>query len=176
MNNQKTVAIVRESALKQYGFIFSLGIVLLAPLLLTQSITGPVVNMALFFTAYIYGLKKESLIVAAVPSTIALLRGQLPLPLAPMVPFIIAGNIILMYVFIASFKKTGRFLPSVVVASFIKFFLLYFVSQTLIVLFASRLFVKFSVMMSWPQLFTALIGGFIAYVLIMSYDYYHKAG
>lgn len=174
MNNKEILVIAEENLLTKYGFIFSLGLVLLAPLFLTQLITGPVVNMALFITAYIYGLKKESLTVAAIPSIIALLRGQLPLPLAPMIPFIITGNIILMYVFIICRKKTDNYLFSAAIAGLAKFSLLHIISQILVILFAGSLFVKFSVMMSWPQLLTAIIGGVMSYFVVMSFRLYQK--
>lgn len=166
MNNSKVLVATQDKALNKFGFIFCLGIVLLAPLLLTQSITGPAVNMALFLSAYIYGLKKESLTIALIPSIVALSIGQLPIVLLPMVPFIVAGNIFLMYFFSISFHKTNNYLLSVFTASVIKFFVLYLASQILIILFANTLFTKFSIMMSWPQLASAIIGGLASYSIV----------
>lgn len=174
MNKQKILAIAGENNLTKYGFIFSLGIVLLAPLFLSQPVTGSAVNMALFVSAFVYGIRKESLLVAAIPSIVAVLRGQLPLPLVPMMPFIIAGNIFLMYVFVKCFRKTNNYLLSVGTAGLIKFLTLFLISQTLVVLFSNNLFTKFSVMMSWPQLFTALVGGVMACFVIRFFNLYSR--
>jgi hypothetical protein len=85
--------------------------------------------------------------------------------LAPLVPFIILSNILLV-LFVVSFKNDSKWwvFPS---AAIIKFLFLFSTSIWAIeLLFHGSLVKTASVMFSWPQLVTALIGGAIALVLI----------
>jgi len=105
-------------AIENLNYLFKIsvlvGIVAVAPIFFSQPITGSLVNMALFLAAWIYGIKKESLFIAFGPSLIAFLQGQLPFVMAPMIPFIILGNITLMTSFLLINKKMGSYLMSVV--------------------------------------------------------------
>jgi len=129
-----------------------------------QWITGPMVNTALILATVLIG-PMEAVLVGLMPSTIALVAGLLPLPLAPMVPFIMIGNAILVAVFHYLYKK--HFLLAVGIAAFLKFAFLH-ESVTLIMskLLKQEIVAKLAVMMSWPQLFTALIGGGVAYLIL----------
>ncbi len=129
--------------------------VTLVPFTGSQFVTGPIVNAILFLSVLFLGIR-VAILIAIVPSIIALFTGLLPFLLAPMIPFIITGNIILVLTF-NNFKDS--FLKGVLIASFLKFLFL-FISGLLIineVIIAS--------MMGWAQLFTALTGGIIAYIL-----------
>lgn len=93
-----------------------------------------------------------------IPSTIAFLRGLLPAPMIVMIPFIIAGNSILIITF--GLIKNGYWFR-MILASFLKFSFLYF-TVSYIVQIPSPV----SQMMQLPQLITALTGGFIAFGVI----------
>jgi hypothetical protein len=133
---------------------------LIAPALLAhapnnQLLTGTLVNATLFLAAWRLGVA-NALLVAVVPSSVALFRGLLPAPLASLIPFIIASNVILMASFVA-LKKFS--LPGATVgASLLKFLFLF----GLTALFFSSLPAPILSMMQTPQLFTALLGGALA--------------
>ena len=135
-----------------------------APLFLSQQITGPIVNALLFIATVILGVQ-GAVVVAFFPSVFALSVGLLPLPLAPMIPFIMVGNFVLVVVF--EYFRIKNFWLGVVVASLVKFLFLW-ASSSLIVssLLSSQLATTVSAMFSWPQLITALIGGVIAFIFL----------
>jgi len=116
-----------------------------------QFIVGPIVNAILFWVALRVGLT-NALFIAVIPSLIALFRGLLPPTAAVVVPFIILGNCAMITVF--SYLKTKLWLR-VVVSS---------ITKSLVIFLPVFLFLNSSplitFMMSWPQLVTALIGGF----------------
>jgi hypothetical protein len=91
---------------------------------------------------------------------IAAMRGILPPPLAPLIPFIALGNAILVILFFWLKSKNKIF--GIIIASLVKF---------LVLVSAVRLLVQVppavAQMMSFPQLITALAGGFIA-LLVMN--------
>ncbi len=138
----------------------------LAPLTMVHSqfVTGPLVNAMLLLTCTLVG-PVEAIILSLFPSPIALMSGLLPLPLAPMVPFIMIGNALFVVTFQSLRGRSG--VAGVVTASFVKFlFLAASVHIVMSRLLAAPLVAKLSVMMTWPQLVTALIGGAIALVLL----------
>jgi len=118
-----------------------------------QFIVGPIVNAVLFWVALRVGVT-NALLIAVLPSLIALFRGLLPPTAAAVVPFIILGNCALILTF--SLIKTNLWFR-VIAGSVVK---------TLIIFLPVWLFLNssslVSFMMSWPQLLTAIIGGFIA--------------
>jgi len=129
-----------------------------------QAITGPIINTTLFLAAYYLSFELASMI-ALFPSLIALSVGLLPVALAPMVPFIMISNILLIWIF-KKFSKTQK-IGSMIGASALKFIFLYltsFIVTNLIV--KAEIAKKASLMMSWPQLLTAITGGFIALSII----------
>jgi hypothetical protein len=143
-------------------FLVSLIIIITVPAFIhNQFITGPLVNALLIITCAAVG-PMEAVILGIFPSTVALSSGLLPLPLAPMVPFIIASNAIYITIFYYINKKS--FSAGIIMASTLKFIFL-MGSVTLIMnrLLEGSLVQKLSVMMSWPQLITALAGGIIAF-------------
>ena len=146
-------------------FAVLLGIVIIVPAFIhAQWITGPVVNATLLIVAVLIG-PMEAVLIGLIPSTVALSAGLLPLPLAPMVPFIMLGNAILIAVFHYLYKK--NFFVALGISAFLKFA---FLHQTVVWLMSrmldGKIVAKLAVMMSWPQFFTAVIGGVIAYGLL----------
>lgn len=123
-----------------------------------QWITGTLVNAVLFLAAWRLNLVNASL-VAILPSSVALLRGLLPAPMALIIPYIIASNIVLIAIF-SLLRK--RMLVGVVLASLAKFLLLFSVTVFLV----SRMNEPLVAMFQFPQLITALAGGLLALGLI----------
>ncbi len=123
-----------------------------------QPVTGPLINMMLFISATISGLLGGILIGALTP-WIAFVRGILPAPLAPMIPFIMAGNAVLVVSYFG-LKRVNQYL-AVIVASVIKFAVL-----ALAVNFLVEVPEQIAAMMQLPQLLTALAGGVLALVLL----------
>ncbi len=148
-----------------YGVKFLLLLTLAAgaPLigLHSQWLTGPIVNLALILSVYLIGIR-GALLIGILPSTIALGTGLLPAVLAPMIPFIILSNTLLILV-IDKLKDTNYWL-SLFFASGMKYLFLFVTSGLVInLLLKQELAAKVSAMMSYPQFFTALIGGTLAW-------------
>jgi hypothetical protein len=96
---------------------------------------------------------------------IALSSGLLPAVLAPMVPFIMVGNSILILVF--SNLREKNYWMSAILASFLKFLFLFLSSSIVInLLLKKEIATTVALMMSWPQLFTAIAGSLIAYFFL----------
>jgi hypothetical protein len=123
-----------------------------------QFITGPLVNAVLYLSAMIVGWQGGVLIGICTPF-IAAMRGILPPPLTPMIPFIALGNGILVILFFYLGSKNK--ILGIIIASVVKF---------LVLVSAVNLLVQVpppvAQMMSFPQLITALIGGFIALLAV----------
>ncbi|GAB6139141.1 hypothetical protein JCM15060_23300 [Halanaerobaculum tunisiense] len=121
-------------------------------------ITGPLVNMFLFLATSVVGVTSGVLVGGLTP-WIALVRGILPAPLAPMTPYIIAGNISLVVVYYLA-KRTNNYLAIAGAAGF----------KYLVLAYAVKSFVqvpdKIAKVMQIPQLLTSLAGGLLAIYLI----------
>ena len=130
----------------------------------SQYLTGPIVNAMLFLATVLLG-PFEAVMIGILPSTVALTSGLLPLPLAPMVPFIMISNAIMVACFHYIGKK--RFSLAVFAASLVKFAFLYSVVTLLMkTMLAEPLVQALSVMMGYPQFITAIAGGVIAYLIL----------
>lgn len=131
-----------------------------------QFLTGPIVN-ALLILSLLYLGKSPALLLALIPSTVALSRGLLPLSLAPMLPFIMISNCLYLLTFaqLKTEHQTKNFL-AIFVAALIKASFLFLISKLLMEnLLAAPLASKIASMMSWPQLWTAVLGGVIALLI-----------
>jgi len=138
-----------------------------------QFITGPIVNAILILTLFLVGAR-SALVLCMVPSMMALAGGLLPAILAPVVPFIMIGNVILVLCvdYFANLRQTTpnnakNYWIGVLVGAGLKFSFLFFsvniISKLLI---KQELAVKIAQMMSWPQFATAVTGGMIAWVAL----------
>lgn len=159
---ERVKAIALKNPLLAETFYFSalVSAAILAPFIGVQLITGSIVNATLFLAAYLIGVG-GAVLFAVVPSILALTMGFLPAILAPMVPFIIGGNIILVLIF--SYFKDKKFLFGILSASLVKFLFLYISANFIIgFILKSEVADPIANMMSWPQLLTALMGGVIA--------------
>ena len=146
-------------------FAILLALLILMPFLIHfQWITGPTVNAALFIATVILG-PTRAILLGLMPSTVALSAGLLPFALAPMVPFIMLSNVILVLVFSYLYKK--NYFVALSVSAFLKFaFLHQTVTWVMSRFLENKIVATLSIMMSWPQFFTALIGGLVAYVFL----------
>lgn len=153
------LTIKRESVLT---ILVLIAVAVAAPILIKQQlITGTIVNAALII-ATITLSARDGLLVGLLPSTIALATGLLFPALAPMVPFIIVGNAILVLT-VAYFKKFNYWV-AIGVGALLKFVFLYGTSTVVIGLLVNKQVAPVvAQMMSWPQLFTALAGGLVAF-------------
>jgi len=150
----------------QLSLLFSFLIFFIPAFVHQQFLTGPIVN-ALLILSFIYLGRSKALFLALIPSTVALSRGLLPLPLAPMVPFIMISNCIYLLTFahLRTESQAKNFLV-IFVASIVKAAFLFIVSKLLMEnMLAAPLASKIAIMMSWPQLWTAVLGGIMALLI-----------
>ena len=157
----KTINLEKISALAMIKFGTLLLIVSLAPLINHQLITGTIINATLFITVIILGIY-PALFITFIPSLIALMSGLLPIIMAPMIPFIVISNIIMVLIFN---RLKLNYWIKITSASLLKFVFLSFVTYyfTMSVMEINPAIIS---MMSWPQLFTALSGGLLAYLIV----------
>ena len=156
-------------------FIILLTVATGAPLLgfHSQWVTGPIVNMALVLAVFVLGVR-GALLIGLLPSTIALGTGLLPAVLAPMIPFIIIANTLLVLTldyFKNQFKDTAlqvtNYSIALIFASGLKYLFLFSTSSLVAGLLLKQvLATKVATLMSWPQFFTAVIGGILAWSIL----------
>lgn len=125
-----------------------------------QPVTGPAVNAMLLLAAIFVGVWGGALIGLLTP-WVAFLRGILPPPLGPMIPFIMLGNVLLVMLFWCARRLWGEGLWQSGVG-----LLIGAVAKYLVLSSAVRFIVSVpppvARAMQLPQLFTALGGGVIA--------------
>lgn len=162
MNKEKTLTIDRNSISFLTWLVVLTGIATIVPLFHQQMITGPIVNATLFVATIILGAQM-GIFAGLIPSIIALSIGTLPPALAPMVPYIMISNVILILTF--NFLKDKNYWLAMILASLLKFLFLFSTSSLVIgLLMKKELAESVAMMMSWPQLVTALAGGVIAWI------------
>ncbi len=170
MSQEKVAArstFVTPAALRVYGAMLAITGCLLIPMFgFSQNVTGTLVNFILFTTAMTVGIE-SACIAGSFSATSALVKGVLFGPftaaLAPMIPFIIAGNAI-MVVGYAIGKKIHP-LVGIAAGALIKFAFLYLTSTEVV---AKHVKLPAAILsaMSWPQLLTACVGGLLAYLAV----------
>ncbi len=158
---------LRHAAAASTTFAILLGIGVMAPMLrLPQLLTGALVNADLLVAVVLVG-PRAAVSIGVLPSLFAVVTGQLPAPLAPLVPLIMLGNALLVGAF-ALLRQRGWWL-GVVAAAVAKCCWL-FGATTLLVATTGLLDAPVApvalTMMGWPQLTTALAGGVIAYAVL----------
>jgi hypothetical protein len=150
--------------IKTATFVLLLGIAVFAPLLKQQLITGSIVNAVLFISTAYLGIT-ASILIGLLPSLFSSMSGLLPVVLLPMIPYIMISNAILVICFGLLRKRSYIF--SVITASLIKFLFLFSVSSYIVTFFIKKpLPASIIIMMGWPQLVTALVGGLLAYIIL----------
>ena len=166
MNNEQAI-VFSGSKIKTKMLIFS-ALTLIAAFLPTvihsQFITGPLVNMSLILATFLVG-PFEAVFLGLMPSVLALTSGLLPLPLAPVVPFIMISNAILVGVYYYFGRKKIGF--SILAASSLKFLFLFGIARLLAGVLLSGKAINIAIlMMGWMQFFTAVAGGVLAYAVL----------
>ena len=147
MENDKIKFITRTGILLAVALVVQMGG-------FPQPITGPLINTVLYLAALLVG-SWGGIIIGVCTPVIAFMRGILPAPLGPMIPFIALGNSVLVIVF--SLLKGKNKIFGIIIASLAKYLIL-FTAVSYIVDVPD----KIAQIMSLPQLFTALSGGVIA--------------
>jgi len=147
MENSKVKFITRTGILLAVALVVQMGG-------FPQPITGPLINTVLYLAALLVG-SWSGIIIGICTPVIAFMRGILPAPLGPMIPFIALGNGVLVVVF--SLLKGKNKILGIILASLVKYALL-----ATTVKFIIDVPDKIAQIMSLPQLFTALSGGVIA--------------
>jgi len=151
--------------LTQFGSL--IGLSTLAPLFNQQFITGSIVNATLFIAVILLG-SRAAIFIGLIPSVIALSTGLLPPVIAPMIPFIMVGNSILVLTF--DYLKDKNYWLAIITAGFFKFVFLFSTSSIVINLLLNKEIAKaIALMMSWPQFLTALLGGIMAYYYFVKF-------
>ncbi len=169
MSETKTLAIDKKANLAKISltlakFAALLAVATIAPLFHNQPITGPIVNATLFLGVIFLGTQ-NAILVGLIPSVIALAVGLLPSPLAPMVPFIMISNAILIITF--GWLRQKNFWLAVGAGSVLKFLFLFSTTFIITNLIAQKSIAqKAAQILSWPQLITALAGGLLAYIIL----------
>jgi riboflavin transporter len=164
MRNSILTTGIKKDALIMLALLISFAVV--APLVFReQLITGTIVNATLIIGASILG-KTNGILIGLVPSTIALSTGIISPAMAPMIPFIIMGNAILVITF--SYFGRFNFWLGAAVGSVLKFAFLYGMSNLVFnLIIEKKLAAAAAQTMSWPQLVTAAAGSIIAYGVLM---------
>ena len=150
------------------GKLLPAGAVIAGPFSVTQLVTGSLVNCVLFvFTAQVGIL--SGVIIGFLSSILASLIGIGPAIVA-VVPVVGCGNAILALVFgLVSGKRQELRIPAVVLAAAVKCAFLWVCVPTVLKAFGSvaeKQVAALSIMFSWPQGVTALIGGVLALIII----------
>jgi len=161
MNKTKILTLNNKAIVTTAQFVILFSTAIIAPLFGQQLITGTIVNFVLFATVFLLGTK-NAILISLFPSLIALGVGILPLTLAPIIPFIIVSNIILVLVF-EILSRTNYWL-AVIFASIAKFVFLTIVS--FLIISFSKIFLPFVGIISGMQLITSLSGGLMAILFI----------
>lgn len=135
-----------------------------------QWVTGPIVNALLIIALFLVG-RKSALVLCIVPSLMALAGGLLPAVLAPVVPFIILGNILFVFIidrlYLVLKNDLRGYWLALAAAAAVKYFFLALSSNFVIgFLIKKELMVAVARMLSWTQLFTALTGGMLAWIFL----------
>ncbi|MCK9393845.1 MAG: iron hydrogenase [Candidatus Paceibacterota bacterium] len=159
MNQSKVVAISRDySMLINFAVILSL--IVLAPLLSNQILTGTLVNSLLVVSVFLFGFSGAFLLVF-IPSIISWFLGLLPLAMGPMIPFIFVGNLIFIGV-IGIIKDKNYWLGFVAASA--KAVFLFVSSYVLFNFFVGGNNAKIvASMMGYVQVLTASLGVVLAY-------------
>ncbi len=161
--SSKTLSFEKVSIIFLLKFGLFLTIASLAPIAGNQAITGTIVNATLFISTFILGIY-PAMLIALVPSFIALASGILPLALFSFIPFIVVSNIILVLIFHC---LKSKYWLAIIFSSFFKFIFLSSTSYLIVNFFlGKKTALIIGNMMAWPQFLTAISGGIAAYFIL----------
>jgi len=160
--------ITRTGVLLALALVFQIGFTQFA-----QPTVGPLVNMTLIIAAVVVG-SIPAIIIGCLTPLMAFILGIMPL--LPLVPFIMVGNALLILSFNLVRKSLPKFGESVgiIVAAFLKFIFLAVSIRYFVIYFIEKVPAKMITAFSLPQLYTALIGGILALMVIKYLSKYLK--
>lgn len=139
------------------------GIVVIAPLIHSQLVTGTIVNAALFSAVMLVGFR-AAVSVAVIPSLIALMAGTLPAAMAPMVPLIIVSNVALAGIF--SLLREKNYWMAAAASALAKFMVLAVGANIILsAMTHGNIAIALASAMGWPQLITAVLGAVLAFAV-----------
>jgi hypothetical protein len=168
---------IKEQSLAQVNprtiaqFLLLSGIAIFVPFFIhLQWATGPMVNAILIIVLFLIGIR-SALVLCLIPSLMALMGGLLPAVLAPVVPFIMISNVILVLSIdwlYRNIKDPNKgYWIGLGAGAFLKFIFLFLsIGSIGKLLLKQELTLKVAQMMSWAQLATALTGGMIAFIVL----------
>ncbi len=171
MASDNAASLVKANLIIQARLILLLGLAFLIPFYFNiQWVSGPLINAILIIILF---LSKRSTAFAAsfIPSLAAIAGGLMPMAILPMVPIIIAGNILFIFIIdlIYNRSKDGikGYWYGVGLGSMAKFIFLGLTVNFFAPIFLKNiLLAKIINLFSWPQLATALSGGVIAWAFL----------
>lgn len=152
MKNDKVYFLTKASMLLAVALLFQF-------IKLGQYFTGTGINATLVIAASLCGPVWAGAIGMLTPLS-ALVLGVLPPAILPIVPFIIASNIL--YVIAFYFLRNKNEYVAIGAAAIVKFALLYIVVNY----FITKVPAPIKIAMSFPQLITALTGGILAVLIL----------
>ncbi|HOI59690.1 MAG TPA: hypothetical protein PKU93_00025 [Candidatus Pacearchaeota archaeon] len=159
---EKTISKSKNFILPLIQFFSILGIIILSQIVFkNQFITGTIINALLICSVMFLGLR-QAIGIAIIPSLFSVFTGLMTPAVLPFVPCIILGNIILVWTF--NFFKNKNYIFGGILASVLKFSFLFGTSSVLFNLPKQILYA-----MSYPQLITALVGTFLAILILKKY-------
>lgn len=133
-------------------------------------ITGPIINALLILILFIVGIR-YALLMCFVPSLMALAGGLLPFVLAPIIPFIMLGNVIFIlsinYFYSAAKNQYSGFWIGVFLGAALKYLFIWFSANLLLgFIMHEQISLAVARTVSWPQFATAAAGGVIAWAIL----------
>jgi ECF-type transporter family protein len=155
-----TTYIARTGLLLALALIFQIGF-----RYVSQPLVGPMVNFTLIIGAGLVGTT-SGVIVGCLTPLIAFFFGIMPL--FPLVPFVMIGNSLFVLIFNIIRRNMNILgdIAGVTVAALVKSAFLAISVRYLVTLIVPKIPSKIIVAFSLPQLYTALIGGFLAIIII----------
>ncbi len=152
--------IARTGLLLALALIFQIGF-----RYVSQPLVGPLVNFTLIISAALVGTT-SGVIVGCLTPLIAFFFGIMPL--FPLVPFIMIGNALFVFLF-NIIRRNMNILGNtvgIIIAALAKFAFLIISVKYIVTLIVPKIPPKIIAAFSLPQLYTALIGGFLAIIII----------
>lgn len=169
MKKNNVQVLTRTAVLVALALVFQNLRVVIGTLPYSQFIIGSLVNAVLIIAAGAVNVY-SGIVVSVITPIVAYLQGQLPLPI--IIPVVAIGNALIVVVY-HLLQKYNKYV-GVISGSIVKALFLYLGIQQALKIVQGTIpdaqFTKISTALSasfsWPQLVTALIGGFIALLVL----------
>lgn len=155
-----TKNLVRTAVLLALALIFQIGFRMFA-----QPLVGPLVNMTLILSVLLVG-PISGIFIGILTPVIAFMTSIIPL--APLMPIVAVGNILLVIIFYLFNQKTsinGNQWFGIAVSAVVKFIFLAFAVRMILPAFVVKVPPAIITSFTLPQLYTALIGGAVAILI-----------